>query len=159
MGQERSLTLWLRQAFRKQAYGVYFALLAALAMVLLGFFLLLTYKQTEEALKTRSANESRILAGQLDATLRRIRASSDHVAENIVLEALAEHNSPRQIDRINSRLGSLSRYFPEVLAHRFFDAEGQLVFSSDTVPEKINIADRPYFLHSKAHPQGGIYFS
>ncbi len=160
MGQERSLALlWLRQAFRKQAYRVYFALLAALTLVLLGFFLLLTYQQTEEALKTRSANESHILAGQLDATLRRIRANSDLVAENILLEALSEPLSPRQVDRINRRLGALSRSFPEVLAHRFFDAEGQLVFSSDTVPEAINVADRPYFQHSKAHPQGGIYFS
>jgi len=134
-------------------------MLAALAMVLLGFFLLLTYQQTEEVVNTRSANESRILAGQLDATLRRIRSSSDLVAENIVLEALSEPLSPRQIDRINRRLSTLSRYFPEVLAHRFFDAEGQLIFNSDTVLEKTNVADMPYFQHSKANPQGGIYFS
>ncbi len=159
MGQVQTLALWLRQALRKQAYGICFALLAALAIVLLGFFLLLTYQQTEEALKTRSANESHILAGQLDATLRRIRSNSDLMAENIVLEALSEPLSPRLIDRINNRLGTLSRYFPEILAHRFFDAEGQLIFSSDTVPEKINVVDRPYFQHSKAHPQGGIYFS
>ena len=108
----RSRLLGCLDVFRQQSYSVYFAFLVTLAVVLLSFFLVFTYRQTEKSIKNNSTNESRILASQMDATLRRIKANSDLVAENIILEALSDPISPVQVDRINQKLNVLTRFFP-----------------------------------------------
>lgn len=155
----RSRLLGCLDVFRQQSYSVYFAFLVTLAVVLLSFFLVFTYRQTEKSIKNNSTNESRILASQMDATLRRIKANSDLVAENIILEALSDPISPVQVDRINQKLNVLTRFFPEIIGHHFFDSEGQLIFSSDSIKEKISISDRPHFKHIKEFPNVEMHFT
>jgi len=152
-------SVWLSNIFQRNAYSGFFALLVVLTLVLLSFFLIFTYKQTEETINIISANESRILASQMDAVLRRIMASSNLVAENIILEALSEPLSLERVDRINRRLNALSSAFPEIIGLHFFDSMGQLIFNSGTVKEKVSIADRAHFHHMKEFPDRAIHFT
>ena len=109
------------------------------------FFLLLSYRQTLAAIKISSANESHILASRIDGVLRRIEASSDLVVENASLQAMAEVAARDNIEKINHHLKVLARYFPEILGHLIFNAEGILLFSSDPTIHPSSIADRAYF--------------
>jgi PAS domain S-box-containing protein len=144
---------------KKQMYAILFAILVLLTGVLLTFFLLLSYRQTLAVIKISSANESHILASRMDGTLRRIEASSDLVVENASLHAMAEVAAQDNIEQINHHLKVLARYFPEILGHLIFNAEGRLLFSSDPTIHPSSIADRAYFQQIKEHPQTGIQFS
>ena len=148
----------IRAPLRNHAYLVYFLLLAALTIVLLGFFLFVSYRQTEQTVAISSANEAHVLASQMEAALRRIQASSDVVVHTLLPEALAEHFSPRVITHVNSHLQALSESFPEIRGHRYYDAEGRLVFSSDPAPTEASIAKQPYYQQIRQQPKG-LFFS
>jgi PAS domain S-box-containing protein len=144
---------------KKQMYAILFAILVLLAGILLIFFLLLTYRQTLEVIQISSANEAHILAGRMDGTLRRIEASSDLVVENASLKAMAGAVERDNTEQINHHLKVLARYFPEILGHFIFNAEGRLLFSSDPTIQLSSIADQAYFRQIKEHPAAGIRFT
>ena len=151
--------LRFRNIMQKYSYSTFSVIIIVPTLALLIFFLLLSYRQTEDLIKKSSDNEAHILASQLDATLRRIQAASNLVAENIIPEALSQPHTPGQVLRINRRLNALGKNFPETLGHLFFDADGQLIFSSDPAIENISIADRSYFQKIIEKPQKGLFFS
>ena len=148
-----------RSPLRKHAYLTYFVLLTSLTLVLLGFFLFISYRQTEQTIAISSANEAHVLASQMEAALRRIQATSDVVAHNLLPEALAAQFSPDAIAHANNHLQALCRSFPEVRGHRYYDAEGRLVFTSDPATTEGSIADHPYFQQIRQQPRQELFFS
>ncbi|WP_051553883.1 hybrid sensor histidine kinase/response regulator [Desulfobulbus elongatus] len=149
----------LRIAVRRHAYSLCFLLLAALTAVLLGFFLVVSYRQTERTIAMSSANEAHVLASQLEAALRRIGATSDLVRLNLLPEVLAERLSEEAIRHAHGHLRALCRSFPEIRGHHYYDADGRLVFSNDPAAAAASIADQPYFRQSRQSPQKEVQFS
>ena len=60
-----------------------FVAAAVLVGALLAFFLTLTYRQAEHAAVTASRNEATILVTRIEATLRRVKAASDQIADQL----------------------------------------------------------------------------
>ena len=150
----------IRHVWKAHAHLIIFLLFATFASLLLIFFLIFSYRQTQDIIKSSCRNEAHILASRMESALRRIRASNELVAENIIREALSSHSHPDQITGINQRLNALGRYFPEILGYIFFDPNGQAVFSSDAKLQKLNISDLLHFQQLKNNPsRGTIYFS
>jgi len=150
----------IRFVRKAHAHLIIFLLFAAFATLLLIFFLLFSYRQTQDIIKASCRNEAHILASRMESALRRIRASSELVTENIIQETLSSPSTPAQIARINKRLNALGRYFPEILGYVFFDPNGQAIFSSDPKSEKLNISDRLHLQRFSNNPsRGDIYFS
>jgi len=157
--QPSSLPPRVCSPFRKHAHLMYFLLLAALTLVLLSFFLFVSYRQTEQTVTISSANEAHVLASQLDAALRRIRAATELVAHNLPLEALSERFPSPAITRANNQLQALGNSFPEIRGHRYYDAVGRLVLTSDPAMTDDSIADQPFFQQMQQQPRQGLFFS
>jgi PAS domain S-box-containing protein len=149
----------LRAVLRNHAYLIYFLLLTVLTLLLLGFFLRTSFRQTEQAIALSSANEAHVLASQMEAALRRIEATSELIAFHLFQEARDERFSPQVISRASTHLQSLCRSFPEILGHRAYDAAGQLVFTSDPTASPHSIADQPFLAQIRHQPGQGLFFS
>ncbi len=140
-------------------YLVYFLGLSALVLCLLGFFLHLSYRQTEQAAQTASHNESLILAYQIDSALRRIDSNSSFIADTLLPAALSTSITPAITENVNETLRTLTTEFPEVLAYLVFNTTGKLLFSNQPVNATVDIADRDFFIKAKFKPVPGLFFS
>ena len=140
-------------------YYVFFAALAGLACLLLVFFLSLTYRQTERSVETTSLNESLVLAHQIDATLRRIEATSILMVSRMQGRIIQGRISRADPELVNSHLGDLAHNFPEIVAYLIFDAQGHQIFSSNSRLRGLDIDDRAYFQRIRDAPDSRLHFS
>jgi two-component system sensor histidine kinase/response regulator len=148
----------------QRSYLVYFLVLSVLALLLLGYFLHLTYRQTEEAISASSRNEANVLSHQIAASLSHIESTSAFIVEKLLPVAVFTQRSPEDEKQINGNLNRLATGFPEVLAYLVFDAEGRLLFGSPLLGKQyhdknLTIADREYFLRIKKNPDRALHFS
>jgi len=136
-----------------------FFAIAILTGVLLAFFLHLTFRQTEQAVHDTSLNEAKVLANRVEATLRRIKSNSAFIALQLPQLSLTGKATPADNMAIQKTLAALADNFPEINAHRVFDANGNLIFSSDAGLKQISIAHRDFFKRIKAAPDRALHFS
>ncbi len=138
---------------------VVFLTAAILVGALLAFFLTLTYRQAEQAAVNGSRNEATVLATRIEATLRRVKAAADHVADQ-----LADGNWPHAeaVDGTivpDPRLAGLGAGFPEVVSLVVHDATGALALSSVARPANLNVASFPLFASARALARQEMGFS
>src|SRR5574343_33061 len=102
-------------------------------------------------------SQSGLLEARFDATLRRIDATLEELAERLPKEALAPGTSLRFRAEIERDLARQQRVFPEIAGFRVVDAFGRVLYLSGG-GAYVNLADRPYF---QAVRQGGrvLHFS
>ena len=138
-------------------YIAVYAVLSLLTLALLGYFLQLSYRQTWQSVDIACRNEAKVIANEVDASLRRIDSNSAFIVKHLLAhrgrDGLAGQT---QIEPI---LASLGQHFPEIVGYRVFDAEGRQIYGSNIQSAKINIADRGFFQRMQAHPQPGLFFS
>jgi two-component system sensor histidine kinase/response regulator len=144
---------------KQQPYLVYFLALTILTGLLLGYFLGLTYRQTERAIQVASLNETRVLSNQVESTLRRIEATSTLIVKKLLDITIADKVAVEDAKQINETLHALAENFPEIVAYRVFGPDGNLIFSSSPNIRKVTIADRDFFNHIKASPDRSLHFS
>jgi diguanylate cyclase (GGDEF)-like protein/PAS domain S-box-containing protein len=130
-----------------------------LVVALLGYFLYTSYKQTEAEIESSSWNEARILAYQLDSTLRRIESASLTIAENVFPATVGARHASLKKGRFDPTLAALSRNFPEVLAYRVFGRDGHLLLSNEHHTLNIDISDRAFFKRARQNPSRNLVFS
>jgi signal transduction histidine kinase/ActR/RegA family two-component response regulator len=141
-----------------QYLGVFLGAVLATA-VLLGYFFWNSYWQTEQSVKANLENTVSIVETRLTATLQRMDTDLHGLAETIPAEALLQQNRDRYADTITHRLELRSRLFPELVAYRIFDVDGNDLYHSDKHPPRQNVADRSYFRALKAQPSLPLYYS
>ena len=144
---------------RRVPYSLAFLILALSVLVLLGYFLSLSYRQTREAVETSCRNEANVIANEIDATLRRIGSNSAHFINLLQEDGARAWLSGRDVARWSRMLADLRADFPEVWAYRVFDAEGREVLGSSDRQVADSIADRDYFRRMRAQPRPGLFFS
>lgn len=140
-------------------YSLLFVAFSTLLLVLVGYFLHLTYRQTERAIEVASLNEAHILSARTDTILRHIDATCTHVAAHFVAEMRGGQKLsplPRPISRA---LTALTDKFPEVIQTQVFDAEGSLIYSSLHDQAMVSIVDRDHFREMKERPDGSMRFT
>ena len=140
-------------------YLAHFLALAILAGLLLGYFLNLTYRQTEQSIEITSQNEAKLLVNQVDSALRRVESNLELIATQLLPGPLASGAIEANRLHINSTLRALAENFSEIAAYRVFDADGVQILSSEAILKTVSIADRDYFRHARANPDRKLHFS
>jgi diguanylate cyclase (GGDEF)-like protein/PAS domain S-box-containing protein len=125
--------------------------------ILLSFVLWSAYRDAWSEAGQIANSQSGLLEARFDATLRRIDATLEELAERLPKEALAVGAAPHYRGAIEKDLARQHRAFPEVAGFRVVDASGRVLYLSGG-GEYVNLADRPYF---QAVRQGGreLHFS
>ena len=141
-------------------------LLIWLGCLLLGVLLLLAYQlwlsyheQVREA-ETKTRNYAAIFETRLDATLRRSDAVLHGMIRLLPATVMSRQAAARNARPIGDELDLHLLNFGEVVGLRVFDAEGQLLYSSDRArTPRIEVSDRDYFIALRDDPQAGLFFS
>ena len=129
-------------------------------MVLLGHLIWSGYSEAIHAAKTTTRGYAAILEARLDATLRRADAELQHVARDLPVAALSVDAAQANASEINAILDKRVVGFPELEGIRVFNAEGELLYSTNkgkTV--RANIADRVHFRKARDSREGELVFS
>lgn len=122
----------------------------ALIPLVIGGFLLLSYvlwsayRDVWAEAGQIASSQSGLLEARFEATLRRIDATLDELAERLPKEALVAAAAPRYRAAIEKDLARQQRAFPEVAGFRVVDASGRVLYLSGG-GDYVNLADRPYF--------------
>lgn len=121
--------------------------------ILLGYLLWSGYTEALHAANTNSRNLVWMLESRLETTLRRIETVIEVTADTIPKEAASKQAMPHYALLIEPELDAQLRRFPELSGLRFYDAAGDLLYTtaSATSP-RINIKDRPYFKQTRVPP-------
>lgn len=143
----------------RQGHQLWIALIPLVVggFILLFYVLWSAYRDVWAEAGPFANSQSSLLEARFDATLRRIDATLEELAENLPKEALTTGNPSRFRGAIERDLQRRQRAFPEVAGFRVVDAAGRVLYLSGG-GEYVNVADRPYF---QALRQGDkeLYFS
>lgn len=154
----RALLKKILPSFKRISYLFFFIVLIVFTGSLLYFFLSLTYRQTEQTVKTITLNESKLLAGRFDSTLRNVLAGLD-IQIQLILRTEPDGQTSIQRNVENRRMKFLSDYFPEILGHYYYDSEGRMLYGSELSRVTGNIPDMEAFTLLKKNPKNEIVFS
>ncbi len=157
MGSQRATTPAKQNVAR--TYILLFASFSILLVLLVGYFLQLTHRQTERAIEISSLNEAQVLSARTDTVLRHIESACTHVAEHFVAEMRGRQKLTPLPEPISHALTALTKKFPEILQTQVFDADGLLIYSSLVNPPMVSIADRDHFQASIKRPDSSIRFT
>ncbi|MDO8958422.1 MAG: response regulator [Rhodocyclaceae bacterium] len=128
-------------------------------MLLLGYLLFLSYRQTEQSVADASRNEAHLLASEMGATLQRIESGLGLIIDTLLANDLPIRRSPQESQQIDATLAALAKSFRQLSHFSVYDAEGDLLFSSQSINRNINIADREHFVRLKRRPDRALHFS
>ena len=147
---------------RRQRRQLLVALGVAVFVVaqLLGYQLWLSYHEEIENAKITSRNYATIFEARLDATLRRTDTVLQALLRTTPEVALSKQAVAGFAREVNAELDSRMLNFQELAGLRIFDADGDLLYTSDNQNAKyVNVADRNYFPLLRDNPQAGLVFS
>jgi signal transduction histidine kinase/ActR/RegA family two-component response regulator len=146
-----------RPLFR-QYLGIFLAAVLA-TLALLSYFFWNSYRQTEKSVEASLQSTASIVETRLTATLQRMDADLRGLTQTIPLEALLQQNHARHAGEITKRLAMRAQLFPELIAYRIFDADGNDLYHSDKPPPRHKVTERNYYRALKAQPSLPLYYS
>jgi signal transduction histidine kinase/ActR/RegA family two-component response regulator len=136
------------------------AVVGALAVVtLIGLQIKSSRDETILRAETNSQNYVSMIEARLDATLRRAEAHIEHVARTMPAQVLHKSSVAANEKHINAELDAALLFFPELLAIRVWDAEGDLVYTSRkaSTPHMNNAASN-FFIAARNAKERGLRF-
>ncbi|MFM9999269.1 MAG: PAS domain S-box protein, partial [Burkholderiaceae bacterium] len=132
----------------------------ALAMLtLLGQLTWTAYQESIHAAQTRTADYAAILNTQLDTSLRRVDANLRQLVRSTPVAALDQKAVSRYVSGLGAEWRSSLIDFPELRSLSIFDANGDLLYSTNADLERLNISDRGHFRALRGNPQAEVAFS
>jgi signal transduction histidine kinase/ActR/RegA family two-component response regulator len=142
----------------RQYLGIFFASVLV-TLLLLGYFFWNSYRQTEKSVAASLQNTAAIVEARLAATLQRMDADLRGLARTLPPEALLQQLRARHEGAITQGMNLRAQLFPELVAYRIFDVDGNDLYHSGKLPPRQNVADRSYFRALKAQPSLPLFFS
>jgi hypothetical protein len=143
--------------------GMSFILLGVVAlgvMALLSYQIWSGYREVISSAETTTRNYAATIEARFDATLRRADAILQERVRTLPDAALSQQAVPRYAREINAMLDSHLINFQELDGLRVFDAEGDLLYTSNRASTpRANIADRRHFRQLRDNPGAGLVFS
>ncbi len=136
------------------------AMVLAVLISLLVYQLWLSYRDQVKTAQISTRNLAAILETRFESTLRRTDADLIALALEIPVEALHKDAVPNFQQEMSVRLNSRLYNVERTDGFHVFDAEGDALYSSDSVPaHRMNVADRSYFRRLREAPGAGLVFS
>lgn len=135
--------------------------IAALAvMVLVTYLIWSGYQEAIQGARTTTRNYAGILEARLDATLRRADAILLELRGTVPIAALSKQAVPRYAREIDASLDVKMVRFTEVAGLRLFDANGDMLYTSDSErTPRTNISDRETFRQLRDGQRAGLVFA
>lgn len=123
------------------------------------YFLWASHQQAVESAKTNTDNLVQVLETRVAADFSRVDGILSFVADEVRSQGLWSRTPSESLLPMQKRLANLIADFPAVAGLFIFDADGQLLLSSDSEWRPFSIADRPHFQRLRANPSLKYVFS
>lgn len=138
--------------------GVLGAALISL-MVILTYFLWAGHREAEHVAVITTQNLVLALESRLQGTLARTDAVLLELAHDATPGLLQKSAVAGRQQEMSARMVRQLLNFPEVSGTYYFDADGDMLYSSDPHARSSNVTDRPFFRYLRDHPDNGLQFS
>lgn len=135
-----------------------FGLVSVLTVI--GYLIWSGHREAEYQAEQASQNYAALIVTRLDATFRRAEAHIIELARDLPHAAISKNAVPRYADRIDSGLDLRRLNFPELVGLRVFDADGDLLYASESkTTKRVNIRDRDYYKVWLGNTRDDVFFS
>ncbi len=124
-----------------------------------GFFIYSEYQRTITDAEKLTQNFSKLLEIRFENILSRTISILDFQAHEYPEAVLTQSSVQKNKSTINANIQRLVQNFPEISNAYIFDANGDLLYSSDENTPEINLADRPFFITLKEKQTDDVVFS
>ena len=138
--------------------GVLVVSLACL-MVILIYFLWSGHREAAHDAQITTQNLVMALESRLQATLARTDAVLHELAHDATPGLMQKSVLAGRQQEISAHMARQLKNFPEVSGAYYFDADGDMLYSSDPQARSSNVADRPFFRHLREHADNALQFS
>lgn len=149
-------------SFQVQSRGRHRLIFLGIALfftVLLAYELYTTLRTAQAAAATNVQNLALVLEAKLDADFQAAERAVSEMALNIPPQAMRSGMADRYGAQVNRNLKSRVRDISSASALRYFDAQGERLYTSIEGETAINIADRAFFLQMKGGDASATIFS
>ena len=123
------------------------------------YFLWASHQQAVNSAKINTDNLVQVLETRVAADFSRVDGILSFVADEVRTQGLWSRTPSESLLPMQKRLANLIVDFPAVAVLSIFDADGQLLLSSDPEWRPFSIADRPHFQRLRANPSLKHVFS
>ena len=137
---------------------VFFATLLA-ALLLLAIVLHEGYQEAGRQAAVNARNLTGVLEARLGGVLRRVNSSLAGIAASLPRESLNTAAVNRYHAPISHMLALHATHFPEIVGFRVLDAQGEVLYASESVFQSANARDRDYFRDLENDPAKPFVFS
>ena len=138
--------------------GLLAAALIAL-MVILAYFLWSGHREARYVAEITTQNLVLALESRLQGTLARTDAVLGELAHDATPALMQKSALAGRRQEMSERMARQLANFPDVSGTYYFDADGDMLYSSDSHAHSSNVADRPFFRHLREHPDNALQFS
>lgn len=125
---------------------------------MLGFFLWLTYRQTQLATETAVRNVVTSVSNRVEASIHRIESTLEETSSNMPRTALSSEAASQFRPQIENSLRQHAQGFPELVTYRIYGADGGILYRGDSFP-LANATNRPHFIQLQQNPTTALHFS
>lgn len=148
--------------FRSRRYKSYLAVVV-LATVLpsaaIGYFLSESYRSAVANAQSACENLAQLVEFHLTPILSRTAAILEIQAREVPFEYLQKSAVEKRKSDVSTRMRRLLKDFPDISGTYYFDAQGDLLYTSDFAAKAANVADRLFFKVLLGNPQVSLFFS
>ena len=117
------------------------------------------YRRAVEAAEVNTRNLVQVVESRVHGDLARAVGLLDFLQNELRAEVLKPANSARHREAIEHQLAHLLTSFQEARVVNVFDAEGELLYSSNPATPRFNIRDRPFYASLRNDPQSDLIFT
>ena len=144
---------------RRATLGLLFGAIAALFVGLVAYQIYVTHQAAVAAAVTDVNNLALVLESKLTDEFSAAQRTASAMVSDIEPDAMHPELAERYSPAVTHRLKDSIQYIPSASGLRYFDANGDRVYSSVDGDPPLNVADRPHFQLTKASPIGTTVFS
>ena len=140
-------------------YRIIYIIVFIMVVTFSSLFAWSEYQRTITDAEKLTQNFSKLLEIRFENILSRTISILDFQAHEYPEAVLTQSSVQKNKSTINANIQRLVQNFPEISNAYIFDANGDLLYSSDENPPKINLADRPFFMTLKEKQTDDVVFS
>jgi diguanylate cyclase (GGDEF)-like protein/PAS domain S-box-containing protein len=134
---------------------------AALVGAALLLFIVLreSYLEAERQAELDAQNLTAVLEARLGGVFRRVHANLEELAASLPREALKGGVQAHYRQQISRELALRAKHFEEIVGFRVLNADGEVIYASESDFSPVGAGDRDYFLDLQAAPARSYTFS
>lgn len=154
------LPFFRRELNPHRQFGFLIASTLLIVMILLVYMIYSGYREAMVNAETISSNYAAIIQARLEATLRRSEGVLKEKVSTIPVAVLSKRAVHQYAAELDPKLDLALLHFPEVSGLRIFDADGDMLYTTDSQTiARVNISDRSFFRELREDLENKTVFS